>query len=76
MKEDDKQTGTTVQLEKKLLRRQKSLEYLQLITKTFVSLNLTEKNAICDPLGDHVGIMSLAGLSTNRRGSLPSAFMT
>ncbi len=44
------QNEQVVRLETQLKRRGKSLEYLQLITKTFVSLNLTEKNAICDTL--------------------------
>lgn len=50
MKDEDKGVDRIGKLEKQLQRRGKSLEYLQLITKTFVSLNLTEKNAICDTL--------------------------
>jgi len=51
MKQDDRTARAEIdQLEKRLRRRQESLEYVQLITKTFVSLNLTERTAICDTL--------------------------
>lgn len=50
MNDENKETDGITALEVQLQRRKKSLEYLQLITKTFVSLNLTEKNAICDTL--------------------------
>ncbi|MBW2533187.1 MAG: GAF domain-containing protein, partial [Deltaproteobacteria bacterium] len=37
-------------LERKQRRRSESVQFLQLITRTFVSLSLTEQRAICDTL--------------------------
>ena len=49
----NKSTGADI--ERSLRRRKESLDYLQLVTKTFVSLSLTDRQSICDTLGSMVG---------------------
>jgi anti-anti-sigma regulatory factor len=45
---------TTADLERRLHRRGEALQYVQLVTRTFASLSLTERSEICDTLNSMV----------------------